>query len=273
MPWSQQCQIWASSATYTTAHGNVGSLPHWARPEIEPESSWIRVGFVSAVPQWELLLKVFIIVSFLKAAPQDTCESWGSGSWWVSCQRGRENGKNMYTCRSNWTGSMKAHNDNVGKLDLRYLISSPASASTLWPSVRHCALHLGPRDAAENHLDFRMRPVELQMWWKDLKTKKCERKLMSLVYQREGWDASGFLHRHKPSRALWSPGAWTSLSFHTSGSGSLPNLTLTSFLYESLFLWTIWGEFSLARTLLSLMQVGKACPYALEPSWKPSHSS
>ena len=33
--------------TYPTAHGNVGSLTHWARPGIEPASSWILVGFVS----------------------------------------------------------------------------------------------------------------------------------------------------------------------------------------------------------------------------------
>ena len=33
--------------TYTTAHGNAGSLAHWAKPEIEPTSSWILVGFVN----------------------------------------------------------------------------------------------------------------------------------------------------------------------------------------------------------------------------------
>ena len=42
------------SATYTTAHGNAGSLTHWARPGIEPATSWFLVRFVSAVPQWEL---------------------------------------------------------------------------------------------------------------------------------------------------------------------------------------------------------------------------
>ena len=33
------------SVTYTTAHCNTGSLTHWARPGIKPESSWILVGF------------------------------------------------------------------------------------------------------------------------------------------------------------------------------------------------------------------------------------
>ena len=36
------------------SHGNAGSLTHWVRPEIEPTTSWFLVGFVSAVPQWEL---------------------------------------------------------------------------------------------------------------------------------------------------------------------------------------------------------------------------
>ena len=54
MPQPQQCQIWATSATYTTAH-NTRSLTHWARPGIERESSWILVRFSSAMPQWQLL--------------------------------------------------------------------------------------------------------------------------------------------------------------------------------------------------------------------------
>ena len=44
MPQPQQLQIWATSATYTTAHSNAGSLTHWARPGMEPMSSWIPVG-------------------------------------------------------------------------------------------------------------------------------------------------------------------------------------------------------------------------------------
>uniref|UniRef100_A0A4X1UAF3 Uncharacterized protein n=1 Tax=Sus scrofa TaxID=9823 RepID=A0A4X1UAF3_PIG len=42
------------SATYTTAHGNTGSLTHRARPGIEPETSWFLVRFVSAESQQEL---------------------------------------------------------------------------------------------------------------------------------------------------------------------------------------------------------------------------
>ena len=47
--------IWATSVTYTTAHGNKRSLTHWARPGIEPASSWTLVRFVSTAPWRELL--------------------------------------------------------------------------------------------------------------------------------------------------------------------------------------------------------------------------
>ena len=47
---TQQCRIWAASATYATAYGNAGSLTHWARPGMEPESSWILVWFISTEP-------------------------------------------------------------------------------------------------------------------------------------------------------------------------------------------------------------------------------
>ena len=39
----------AASVTYTTAHGNTGSLSR-ARPGIKPATSWFPVGFVSAAP-------------------------------------------------------------------------------------------------------------------------------------------------------------------------------------------------------------------------------
>ena len=48
MPQPQQCQIRATSATYTTAHSNTGSLTQWTRTGIiEPETSCFLVGFVS----------------------------------------------------------------------------------------------------------------------------------------------------------------------------------------------------------------------------------
>ena len=53
-PQPQQCQIWAASASYTTAHSNTGSLTHRARPGMEPTTSWFLVGFISTIPWREL---------------------------------------------------------------------------------------------------------------------------------------------------------------------------------------------------------------------------
>ena len=55
MPKPQQHGIQAASVTYTTAHSSAESLTLRARPGIEPSSSWKLVGFVSTVPQRELL--------------------------------------------------------------------------------------------------------------------------------------------------------------------------------------------------------------------------
>ena len=59
----QQCQIGAVSVTYTTAHTNAGSLTHYARPGIEPESSWVIV--VTSEPQRELLNELLFFWLFL----------------------------------------------------------------------------------------------------------------------------------------------------------------------------------------------------------------
>ena len=66
IPQPQQCRIWATSVIYTTAQGNTRSLTCWVRPGIKPASSWIRVGFVSAGPRWELLREqIFWTLGFL----------------------------------------------------------------------------------------------------------------------------------------------------------------------------------------------------------------
>ena len=51
-PQPQQQGIQAMSGTCTTALGNSGSLTHWARPGIEPSSSWV---FLTSEPWGELL--------------------------------------------------------------------------------------------------------------------------------------------------------------------------------------------------------------------------
>ena len=60
-PQPQQHRIQTMSVTYATAHGNNGSLTHWARPGIEPASSCIPVGFVTTEPQQELLMYIYIL--------------------------------------------------------------------------------------------------------------------------------------------------------------------------------------------------------------------
>ena len=46
-PGPQQRGIQATSATYTTTHGNAGSSTHWAKPGVKPEIPWFLVGFVN----------------------------------------------------------------------------------------------------------------------------------------------------------------------------------------------------------------------------------
>ena len=52
-------QIWTASSTYTTAQGNTRSLTHWARPGLEPTTSWFLVRFISTAARWELQSSVF----------------------------------------------------------------------------------------------------------------------------------------------------------------------------------------------------------------------
>lgn len=47
MPQPQQPRIQATSAIYTAAHSNDGSLSHWSRPGLEPMSSWILERFIT----------------------------------------------------------------------------------------------------------------------------------------------------------------------------------------------------------------------------------
>ena len=54
MPQPQQHQIQAASVTCATAHGDARALTHWGRPGMEPATSWLLIGFVSAAPRWEL---------------------------------------------------------------------------------------------------------------------------------------------------------------------------------------------------------------------------
>ena len=47
-------RIGVAVASLHHSYGNSRSLPHWARPGIEPTSLWILVRFLTTGPQWEL---------------------------------------------------------------------------------------------------------------------------------------------------------------------------------------------------------------------------
>ena len=63
--------------TYTVAHGNIVSLTHWARPGMEPASSWIIVGFGFVTPElhWELPSNCFdhLFTSSIYLAKRKRC--------------------------------------------------------------------------------------------------------------------------------------------------------------------------------------------------------
>ena len=51
--------IRAVPLAYTTAHGNTGSLTHWARPGMEPASSWIRSNWFLLTNDWNSSFPLF----------------------------------------------------------------------------------------------------------------------------------------------------------------------------------------------------------------------
>ena len=117
MPQPQQWQIQATSVTYTTDHGNTGSLTHWARPGIELTTSWFLVGFVSTAPQWELLsiLNALSNLMFVKLE--------------VSSKRP------FLLCEVCWAGTIsKTHREGlVSWVDVRVSFQSPSDRSLSWP--------------------------------------------------------------------------------------------------------------------------------------------
>ena len=66
-PQPQQRQIWATA--YTTTHSNAGLLTHWARPGMEPSSSWILAGLITPEPRQQLLDDLWQDESMLKFCP------------------------------------------------------------------------------------------------------------------------------------------------------------------------------------------------------------
>ena len=75
MPQPQQLRIRAMSASYTTAHGNAGSLTHWLRPGIEPATSWMLVAFVTAEP-WQERLDLHFLITLKQVKRRVHCDTW-----------------------------------------------------------------------------------------------------------------------------------------------------------------------------------------------------
>ena len=65
MPGPQQHKIQAAAVT-SGVHGNTRSLTHWARPGIEPTTSWFLVGFVNhwAIMEMPIIFSLQLIYNY-----------------------------------------------------------------------------------------------------------------------------------------------------------------------------------------------------------------
>ena len=75
---SQAMRGGATSANYTTVRDNDGSLTHWARPGIEPMSSWILVSFFITEPRWELPHAPIFFPSLLHLKRYRSSQDWAT---------------------------------------------------------------------------------------------------------------------------------------------------------------------------------------------------
>ena len=87
-PQPQQLGSQGSSATYTTAHSNNGSLTHWMRPGIQPTSSWMLVGYryhwaMTGTPiwplSWSLSYQLEVLTSSFQPSQAFMTQTFGRG--------------------------------------------------------------------------------------------------------------------------------------------------------------------------------------------------
>ena len=79
-------RIGAVATSLHHSHSNARSLSHWARPWIEPASSWMVVRFIFAELQWELQEPLFLhryITSFISEG-LDRRVGWWDSVWLAS---------------------------------------------------------------------------------------------------------------------------------------------------------------------------------------------
>ena len=90
-PQPQQCRMRMTSVTYTTALSNVGSLTHWARPGMEPASSWILVANSWTLQVLKILLyfreisKISFLNISLKDLNEESCEVRNESNQTLHC--------------------------------------------------------------------------------------------------------------------------------------------------------------------------------------------
>ena len=86
-------RIGATAAGLHRSHSNTGSLTHWARPGIEPTSSWILLSLLTTEPWRELLnstfslkweLTLFFIIIFVKNTLPNQHKGTKFNTWHVA---------------------------------------------------------------------------------------------------------------------------------------------------------------------------------------------
>ena len=91
----QPHQIQAASATYAAACGNSGSLTHWARPGIDPASSWTLCQIPNLLSHNGNYWRYFLIVA-----------NWWKCSWHLAARNQR-----CYSAKQSPTGkNLSTHN-------------------------------------------------------------------------------------------------------------------------------------------------------------------
>ena len=150
MPQPQQHPIWAASATHTAAHGNAESLTHWARPELEPASSWIPVRVVTTDPRRELLSYLYPYYLLNLLTPFGCMSKSSSHNYWWH----RLRQMTVFTNPSFSAGAMFCRDLVI------QLYPPPARVLTLLPT---CAAHVVPAPLLLFSLNFHHflpRPLE-----------------------------------------------------------------------------------------------------------------
>ena len=132
------------SVTYTAAHGNAGSLTHWARPRMEPATSWFLVGFVNHCAMTGAPDRHFNILFF----PTPTREM----SWYLvtrglyltawTCRNEPTDGCDLWPWKTGWENPVREWTVLGNKWLLQEWSLNSANVQSALHSIeiRHCSL-------------------------------------------------------------------------------------------------------------------------------------